>query len=305
MSPLYYIHNPVDPFVDTKFGFNMALNACSQYPDIHIDTYGTNISQILFQYWPHNSIPNVATFKPNDKGNVIYTYNSSYPDISVLQNEPVGIQTITDEAETYLFGFHLYYMIPEDAKKLVDYLYQGSITLTPHTLIEPDTLKVIQANSLFPVPLQIYLGDFGDTLSVTDIDPASVKINGILSPATIETIPSYPDFATDILLCTLPLRDFILYYGWVFGTSLRSYTISGNFTDNNPFQYEGHFTLIGHRPGDFNLDNKIDITDLVATVSYFYENGTAPEIIESIDMNFDNQLDITDLIAMINYFFSG
>ncbi|MEW6413514.1 MAG: FlgD immunoglobulin-like domain containing protein [Candidatus Zixiibacteriota bacterium] len=125
----YYSTRTARPYIDTCFGFIGAVSQSGEYPDLAFDTLGNLLSPFILNYWPSNTVPCVSTFRPNDMGEVTHLYRARYPETSWLDGHPVGIHTVTSEAETYLFGFHLWSTERAQARLLIDQMF-GSYPAT-------------------------------------------------------------------------------------------------------------------------------------------------------------------------------
>ncbi|MEW6413515.1 MAG: FlgD immunoglobulin-like domain containing protein [Candidatus Zixiibacteriota bacterium] len=126
----YYSTRTSQPYVDTCFGFIEAVSPDGTLPNLAFDTAGAPLSAFILKYWPSNTMPCVSTFIPGEAGQVTHLYKSRYPETSWLDGHPVGVRTITDEAETYLFGFHLWSIEREQARQLIDRIFDNSPTAT-------------------------------------------------------------------------------------------------------------------------------------------------------------------------------
>ena len=124
MGIMAYRVNTTPPYIDSLSGFISAIPQLTAFPEIAYDSLrypfyssGEQLSEI----WPTNTAPTVASFTVNERGETIYLFNSLYPETSSFHNQPVGVRTtVSDDIETYLFGFHLWYMNPVQARELID-----------------------------------------------------------------------------------------------------------------------------------------------------------------------------------------
>jgi hypothetical protein len=114
----YFLLNRLDK-IDTSFGFNRAEAVQASFSDLLCDTLAYPMGTSWEHFWPINTPPSVAAFKVRDGGITTHLYRSLFPSSSMIEGEPVGVWTIGDDWETFLFGFHLYYMSEGDARDLV------------------------------------------------------------------------------------------------------------------------------------------------------------------------------------------
>ena len=182
----------------------------------------------------------------------------------------------------------------------------------PLTYPLPETLYTIQANTIYDtLKTNIYIGDFSDEYSLTDIVPDSIRVNNIITPSIWNLLSSHPDFNDiyfndSLLEISIPVKDFILGYGMQCDTTDLGYTVSGQFNDQTNFSINGEFTMIGHRSGDANNDGVgPDISDLVFLIDYIFRTGDAPEIFTSADINADGQILVDDITYLVNYLFKS
>ncbi|UCD64130.1 MAG: T9SS type A sorting domain-containing protein [Candidatus Zixiibacteriota bacterium] len=124
----YYFYNELPIDSDTCFGFAAAEPCAADLPVLAFDSLGGAISPFVRNLWQDQTPPSVSTFHVNDNAELLYRYRSRYPVSSRLEGDPVGVRLTTGEFETYLFGFHLWYIERESARELVDYLFEGSPT---------------------------------------------------------------------------------------------------------------------------------------------------------------------------------
>ncbi len=131
--------------------------------------------------------------------------------------------------------------------------YNGAIA------VEPDTLLWHNLRLSADVPSQvvaIYVGGFTDH-SADDIDLASVRVNDSIVPASIEIIPSHPDFSGSVLKLMIPALQLADSFGErpFAATPLSSFLISmtdfqyvvevsGDFMDRSSFISLGGITLL-------------------------------------------------------------
>ncbi len=122
--PFSYYHDTYipKPYIDTVSGFIKAESVISEAPDVDFDTLRNPFPDYVNDYWPRGTAPGSAAFVVNEKGQTTHLYRSKYPETSRAEGYPVGVKTVTDEATTYLYGFHLWYMEPDDARELINFI---------------------------------------------------------------------------------------------------------------------------------------------------------------------------------------
>ena len=183
--------------------------------------------------------------------------------------------------------------------KLRDSTYTGPLF---RILDLPDTVYAADANTVGPVLVSVYLGDFTDGHTVYDIDTATVLINSVVMPEGFAILPSHPEFAGEVMQVSFSLREFILSYGWLFDTTTQVYTVTGQFTDETSFSVQRQFTYIGHTSGDLDLDGQLNIADLTLMVGYLFEGAALAEP-AAADLDQDGTATVLDLTALVNILF--
>lgn len=118
----YYQSHTVAPYVDSLFGFVRGQSMIQGAPDIRFDLSRNPFTVDLATYWPASTAPSVSTFKVDSRGEVSHIYRSASPATSVNERQPVGVITKLAKGQTFLFGFHLWYMEPAGARQLVDWI---------------------------------------------------------------------------------------------------------------------------------------------------------------------------------------
>jgi len=118
----YYAQHSTVPYVDSLFGFTRAEALYSGAPSIAYDLSRYAFRSTLQSYWPTTTPPSVSTFLVNGRATPLHIYRSQNPAGSINEGQIVGLLTAGPEAETYLFGFHLWYMERAAARQLVDWI---------------------------------------------------------------------------------------------------------------------------------------------------------------------------------------
>jgi hypothetical protein len=181
------------------------------------------------------------------------------------------------------------------------------VTLTifsPLTIdIEPDPLASFHLQVIDPDPAMVYLGgDFETGYDVNDVDPTTVTVNGLTPLSTPTVIASYPEFAGEVLEIEVDLRDIIGGYGLLWDSTIQNYTVAGTFTDMNTFTEVGQVVFVGHRLGEVNGDQVVNLMDILYLIEHVYLEGPEPVGgIEVGDCDCSSTLNLADILFLINY----
>lgn len=171
--------------------------------------------------------------------------------------------------------------------------------------IEPNPMFVFFANAVDPKGAKIHVGDFSDNGHILqDIDLSSIVVNDSILPASSAILPSYPGFSGDVLETSFPIRGFILGYGLLWDYNDLAYTITGTYSDGQPFGVSGIVTIIGRRSGDANGDFDVNVADAVYLVTYIFANGRPPAPLQAGDCDCDGEVNVSDVVYLMNYIFA-
>jgi hypothetical protein len=115
---------PIDDFLA---GVIAAVPAIPETPYITYNPLALALG-VFNDFWDENAAPCPSTFVVNAQGQTLYHAESMYPDTSLIDGHPIGVKTSVAGTATYIFGFHLWYMDPEQAVLLVDYLLNDDVS---------------------------------------------------------------------------------------------------------------------------------------------------------------------------------
>ena len=169
------------------------------------------------------------------------------------------------------------------------------------TVIIPDSMHIKYADLVEPMIAEIYFGNFFEAYTASDINPSSVTVNDGIIPQSIELVSGYEGFVGECWRLQLPVKGFIESYGLIWGTSDYPFTVSGEYNDNQPFEVMGTVKMTGHRPGDINLDGRVNVIDILFLVDYKFREGPPPEPLEIADFNCDEIVNILDILYLISF----
>jgi hypothetical protein len=175
-------------------------------------------------------------------------------------------------------------------------------------LFEPDPVLVLYKYAINPMDGVIYLDAGalgGDPHDVTNV---SLKVGGcsVCDPCTFQVIEGgYGDLTGDVLKVTFNLGAYIACEeadGLVWDDIDSFFDV---FFDlgGSPGSYHGSVEMIGHTPGDVNLDGRVNVADLTFLVNYLFKGGTAPRVLELADVNGSGSVNVADVTYLVNYLF--
>jgi hypothetical protein len=299
VSPYYFSVHSL-PLVDTFFAFSRAEPVGSM-PELSYDTSRYPFTSMLQTKWPTNTPPSVSTFKVNDSGEVTHVFKALLGVNSMNEDEPIGVKSTREGTQTYLFGFHLWYMTYEEGQALINAI----MTPPAKAIIDPDTMYAIYDYAIDTMTATVHVGDFSGGRTPTDIAPSTMRVNGTIAPISWQILPSYPEFTGEVMEMIISIPEFVAGYGIFLDTSMRSFTVTGKFTDNTDFVGYGTVTLVGYICGDVNSDAQVNVADIVYFVDFLFRGGSPPLIEKTADVDGNCRLNVVDITYLVNYLFRG
>jgi hypothetical protein len=121
-----------------------------------------------------------------------------------------------------------------------------------------------------------------------------------------EIVPGgYGDLPGPVGKGTFDLREYVLCAeeGGVLWGSVESFFDVYYELALTPGSFECSVELIGHVPGDLNLDGKVNISDLTYLVNFLFQDGQPPQFLESADVNGSGSANVADVTYLVNYLF--
>nr|MBN2278304.1 choice-of-anchor J domain-containing protein [candidate division Zixibacteria bacterium] len=155
------------------------------------------------------------------------------------------------------------------------------------------------------VDINVYLGgEFaGGGHVVDEIDGGTITLNGVV-PDAVEQLDGYEDFTGAVMKITLNAPDFLGTYPLLWDVDDYDYTVAADFAAGGSFTEVGVVTLYGHKSGDANFDNHINILDMTYLINYLYRNGDRPQpVVQTGDANGDGAINILDATRIMNYLY--
>jgi hypothetical protein len=197
-----------------------------------------------------------------------------------------------------------------------DYYFTGSIddvrlynrALCPAEISDLSTelptanRAVVSPDSLPPapnLPVTITIGNSGVGRDVSDIDPATIRINGTLSPTLVGVEAGHSGFTGSVLGCVTTVRDLRTTYADRSASGLQL-VISGAYRDGISFTVQAPVKFYEIWIGDVNGDGFVDGKDVTALASYLKTGKPEPVSIDNADVNRDGKINLSDLSALVS-----
>ncbi|MEW5922585.1 MAG: dockerin type I domain-containing protein [Candidatus Zixiibacteriota bacterium] len=169
--------------------------------------------------------------------------------------------------------------------------------------IYPDVLYALYAYTITPKPGTLLVGNFPPGFSSFDINEASILINETIAPLSVSILDSHPDFENDVMELVFPVGELVHGYGVLWDTTVQYYNVSAEVGSESHLYAEGTITIIGHKRGDVDHNDIINLNDIIRILSYIYNEGQILGPIEVADVNCDGTINILDIIFLINYLY--
>jgi len=187
-----------------------------------------------------------------------------------------------------------------ELKEVLAFVASGNAE--PVAFIRPEPQRVVFMRALEPFKDSAFVG-WSDGSSVLNIDGTSLVVNDTIIPESATLLLSHPRHSGPVWKLIISARQFLMPYGLVYDTVQETFTLEGELTDETPFAAVGSFSYIGHRRGDINHNNRIDILDLSFMINYIFRGGLAPVPTEAGDANYDGSNSILDVNVLVNVIF--
>lgn len=171
----------------------------------------------------------------------------------------------------------------------------------------PATLPVADRAAVFPdslppvpnMPVTITIGNSGVGRDVSDIDPATIRINGTLSPTSVGVQAGHSGFTGSVFVCVTKVRDLRTTYADRSASGLQL-VISGAYRDGISFTVQAPIKFYEIWVGDVNGDGFVDGKDATALASYLKTGKPVPVSIDNADVNRDGKINLSDLSALVS-----
>jgi parallel beta-helix repeat protein len=163
--------------------------------------------------------------------------------------------------------------------------------------IEPHTLNLGSKSESITAYIEL-----PEVYNVSDIDVSTIRLNETI-PAGLKftAIGDYDnDMIPDLMVRfnRTAVSEFIMSEGLMTGNV--ALTVTGNFTDGNPFQSGAVITV--RMPGDVSVDGKVDGRDIILAARAFSSCPGDPRWNCVADENEDNKADGRDLVLIARHF---
>ncbi len=185
-----------------------------------------------------------------------------------------------------------------------DYAVAIGIANTVTVMIDPDTLHWADADIVDPEEAVVYVGTSEPFFSLENVNLNSLRINDLVPNR--EVIGTHPLIPGNVLGIYIDKADFVQTYGFIWDGDPYDYSVTGTEAIGGQFELTGAIAFRGHKPGDVNLSDTVDVTDIVYLINYKFLGSAAPEPIEAMgDVNADGIINVRDIIYLINYYYRG
>lgn len=174
--------------------------------------------------------------------------------------------------------------------------------LEAKTEIEPTPMYAFWAYAIEPIIATAYLGNFAGP-GVADINPSTVRINDVIEPISTQILPGRPGFTGEVMEITLSASDLVRGYLPFYDSTNQIYSVTGQFSDQDPFTVFGDVAMIGHVSGDITLDGQVNVADLTYLVEFLFRGGPPPGAVETADLNHNGSVEVSDLTLLVEFLF--
>ncbi len=182
----------------------------------------------------------------------------------------------------------------------------GQIVTEPLAVMEMDTMFAYMANGVNPLMTSVFMGDFWGEYQITDVNLASLTLNGAIPLSDVSIVPSpIPEIAGDALVGEFEARLFVQGYVPLWDIEDHEFSVEGMFYDATPFTINSTVPMVGHISGDANGDKAVDILDAVYLVGFKFRGGPPPAVLGTGDPNADGEVNVLDIIYLVDFLYRG
>jgi len=82
-----------------------------------------------------------------------------------------------------------------------------------------------------------------------------------------------------------------------------NFIIDAQLNDGLSVQASGAITIFGHRRGDINNDDAVNILDLTLLVGYLFRGQNLPEPWQAAELDMSGSVNILDLTRLVDFIF--
>lgn len=276
------------------------------YPDLVWDSLATVSHSFPWIEASGIPCPSFPVFIGDSQADPIYSYDSR-SDFPFTEERVTGWRYFGSDYQYIFFEIPLSFMERSSSKLALQKAISELLTsgLAGSTLITPDTLDLTGS---YPSSISIYLGDFSDGQIASDVDLASLTVNGLVTPTSSTVELSYPMFVGEVLRLDMDTDQFSDSYTGLTDTSQRIYTVSWQYNGvSQTHIIDGIVTFIASSfvAGDANGDYNVNVGDAVFLISFVFKDGPAPDPYEAGDANCDGGVSIGDAVFIVNFVFKN
>lgn len=175
---------------------------------------------------------------------------------------------------------------------------------------EQPKLTYLTPNPIFDVGtdftgfyINFFTNEFPAPYKLKDVDFSALSISNSITPLSSSIAAPSEKINEEHLRIEIAGAELVSLFPSDQRKFTGTYTINGKFNDGVTFEIPGIFNFFDFIPGDLNVDNQVDISDLVYFVDYSFRDGAAPKVTSTADLNEDGLIDIEDLSLMVNMIF--
>ena len=176
---------------------------------------------------------------------------------------------------------------------------------TGSVVVMPNEVGYYMQFAYEPIMVTAYVGDFVGGHTASQVDPATVTVEGGIAPAEVNVLPGYGSFTGEVLEVKFAVADYLAQFGAFFDTQIDVVTVEGGFIDEDIFTVGADMTLIGHTSGDLNGDKKVNLADVTDLIAYFYQGGPEPRVLAAADVDGRCNINVSDVTYLIRFLFKG
>ncbi|MFQ6008639.1 MAG: GEVED domain-containing protein, partial [Candidatus Zixiibacteriota bacterium] len=179
----------------------------------------------------------------------------------------------------------------------------------PICAVDPDPTPVLVKFAIDYVEGAVYFTSDAVGGDLNDVTLSHLQPQG--SSCTVpfdsyEIVPEgYGDLPGPVGKGTFDLREYVVCEeedGLVWGSFDSFFDVYYELA-STPGSFSCSVGMIGHTPGDLNLDGSVNVSDLTYLVNFLFRDGPAPLVMEVADVDASGSVNVSDVTYLVNYLF--
>jgi len=184
----------------------------------------------------------------------------------------------------------------------------------PTYMLYPDPIFALMKFAVNPLIASVYMSDEAmESGSVVDMTNIAMNVGAVaLTLESTEILPGgWSVMPGPVMKVSFSVTEYILAeevrQGGLLWDHIDSFFDITYELEGVPGTFNGEVEVVGHRSGDLNLDDAVNVADVTFLVAYLFINGDPPPTPElgNVDGSANPEPNVSDLTYLVQYLFNG